>query len=334
MTNRREFIEVTVKSISGLLLPIPKSLNSSLNDMNKRKVYDAIIIGGSYAGLSAAMALGRALMKVLVVDSGLPCNRQTPYSHNFLTQDGNTPFNISKIGRQQVEQYKTVEFMNSKATSVNKTIHGFELEVETGEKILGVKLIFATGIKDIMPEIEGFDICWGRTVLHCPYCHGYEVKGQNTGIISNGNAAFELAWLISNWTEKLTVYTNGKSNITEEQRESLLGRNISVIETPIQRLNNKDGYVKSIEFVNGEIISIDTIYSKLPFEQHCQIPQNLGCDLTDEGYLKIDGFHETTVSGIYACGDNVTRMRTVANAVSMGTSTGISVSKKIIQERF
>lgn len=334
MPDRREFIEVSIKSLTGLLLPFPTQLNSNFNTMTKRKVYDVIIVGGSYSGLSSAMALGRALMRVLVIDTGLPCNRTTPHSHNFLTQDGNTPQNISKIGREQLNSYPTVEFMNDKAIKATKTVHGFEIELESGEKILGVKVVFATGIRDILPEIDGFKACWGKSVLHCPFCHGYEVKGQNTGILANGQAAFELAMLISNWTEKLTVYTNGQSTISSEHKKRLSARNIDIVETPISKLEHQEGYLKSIELEGGESKPIEVIYSKVPFEQHCTIPSELGCSINADGYIQIDESHETNIPGIYACGDNVTRMRTVSNAVSMGTATGISISKKIISERF
>ena len=137
---------------------------------------DVIIVGGSYSGLAAGMALGRALRQVLIIDSGKPCNRQTPYSHNFITQDGKTPEEIATLARQQVEKYDTVTFFNGLATNGAKTENGFEIQTASGETFSAKKLIFATGIKDIMPDIEGYAECWGISVLHCPYCHGYEVR--------------------------------------------------------------------------------------------------------------------------------------------------------------
>ena len=160
--------------------------------MSDKKHFDVIIIGGSYSGLAAAMALGRALRKVLIIDSGKPCNRQTPYSHNFLTQDGKTPKEIATLAKQQVTMYDSVEFFNSLATKVSKTENGFEVQTSSGDIFKSKKLIFATGIKDEMPSIKGFSECWGISVLHCPYCHGYEVRNETTGIFGNGEYGFEL----------------------------------------------------------------------------------------------------------------------------------------------
>lgn len=140
--------------------------------------YEVIIIGGSYAGLSAAMALGRALRNVLIIDSGLPCNRQTPYSHNFITQDGEKPNIIAEKAKAQVLKYNTIKFLNDFVVSGKKNENGFVITTKTGEEYISKKLIFATGIKDIMPDIKGFAECWGTSVIHCPYCHGYEVKRE------------------------------------------------------------------------------------------------------------------------------------------------------------
>ena len=142
--------------------------------MKSNKLVDVVILGGSYAGLSAAMALGRAVRNVLIIDSRKPCNIQTPYSHNFITQDGKTPTEISTLAKLQVEKYKSIEFYNGLAVNGLKTIHGFEIITQNGDKFMAKKLIFATGVKDIMPNIKGFAACWGISVIHCPYCHGFE----------------------------------------------------------------------------------------------------------------------------------------------------------------
>ena len=139
----------------------------------KRNHFDVIIIGGSYSGLSAAMSLGRSLRQVLVIDSGLPCNKQTPHSHNFITQDGEKPAVISAKAKLQVDIYKTVQFFNGLAVKAFKKNKGFEITTESGDVFTSRKVLFATGVKDLLPEINGFAECWGISVLHCPYCHGY-----------------------------------------------------------------------------------------------------------------------------------------------------------------
>ena len=144
--------------------------------MKENKLFDVIIVGGSNAGLAAAMALGRALRNVLVIDSGLPCNRQTPYSHNFLTHDGTPPSEIATLARQQTLRYSTVSLIQGIVTEGLQTVDGFEILTENGERFNAKKVIFATGIKDIMPNIPGLAECWGISVLHCPFCHGYEAE--------------------------------------------------------------------------------------------------------------------------------------------------------------
>jgi len=302
--------------------------------MTGRNDFDVIIVGGSYSGLAAGMALGRALKRVLIIDSGEPCNKQTPYSHNFLTQDGNTPEAIATFGRQQVQMYNTVAFLSGEATSGTRTGNGFEIQVASGESFSAKKLIFATGIRDILPDIDGLAACWGISVLHCPYCHGYEVRNEKNGVLGNGEYGYELSRLISNWTKDLTLYTNGASTLTTEQTGKLEDHSINIVEKEVERLEHINGYLQHLIFKDGTNSSVKAIYAPAPFEQHCQIPESMGCELTDEGYIKVDPFQETTVNGIFACGDNSTRMRTVANAVAMGTRAGMTVSKKMIFEEF
>jgi thioredoxin reductase len=302
--------------------------------MKDNRNFDVIIIGGSYSGLSAGMALGRALRTVLIIDSGKPCNRQTPHSHNFITQDGKSPKEISTLAKQQVEQYDTVNFFSGFATNGAKTKKGFKIQTESGETFMAKKLIFATGIKDIMPNIAGFTECWGISVLHCPYCHGYEVRNQLTAILGNGEYAFEFSSLISNWTQDLTLFTNGTSILTSEQTAKLQHHSIKIVESEIAKLEHNNGYLENIIFKDGTKSTIKAIYTRTLFEQHSPIPVGLGCELTDDGYIKIDPLQKTSVPGIYACGDNTARMRTVANAVSMGTTAGMMLNKEIVLEEF
>ncbi len=331
---RRKFIKQSGLAIVGLSLPFPSRKTVNKNKMKNKKQYDVIIVGGSYSGLAAAMALGRALNNVLIIDSGKPCNAPTPHSHNFLTQDGKTPSAIATLAKQQVEMYDTITFFNGLAIKGSKTENGFEIQVKSGELFTAKKIIFATGIKDELANIEGVSDCWGISMLHCPYCHGYEVRNEKTGILGNGEHAYELAKLISNWTKDLTVYTNGKSSLTTEQTEKLLQHQIKIVENKIEKLVHRNGYLKYIIFKDGSIAEVKAMYSRNTFKQHCTIPESLGCELNEEGYIKINPFQETSVEGILACGDNTTRMRTVANAVAMGTAAGMTVSKKMILEQF
>lgn len=295
--------------------------------------FDVVIIGGSYSGLAAGMALGRSLRKVLIIDSGKPCNIQTPHSHNFLTQDGKTPHEIASLAKQQVQMYPTINFFNGLAINGEKSENGYKIETQSGETFNAKKLIFATGIKDVMANLEGYTECWGISVLHCPYCHGYEVRNQRTGILANGENGFEFSNLISHWTNDLTLFTDGISTLTGEQTTQMESRHIKIVEKEIRKLEHADGMVQNIVFKDGTTSYIKALYARSTFTQHCIIPKTLGCELTDEGYIKIDPIQRTSVPGIFACGDNTTRMRTVANAVSMGTAAGIMVNNELIAER-
>ncbi len=302
--------------------------------MTNSEDFEVIIIGGSYAGLSAAMALGRSLRTVLIIDSGLPCNRQTPQSHNFLTQDGKTPKEISSLALEQVLQYETVKFHNGLAISGRKTTKGFEIITDANENFRGLKLIFATGIKDCIPDIKGFAECWGNSIIHCPYCHGFEHRNQNTAVIANGAKAFHIASLVNNLTDNLTILTTGKPDFDSEQTEKLLKHNIRIIETPIAEIENQNGHLQNVVFSDGSKVSFEAAYAIVPFVQHSNIPASFGCELTEHGYLKVDAFQKTNIEGIYICGDSSNMMRSVAQAVYSGNLTGAVVNGELTHELF
>jgi thioredoxin reductase len=317
-----------------MVLPLPYPDFQILTEMADNRNFDVIIIGGSYSGLSAGMALGRALRNVLIIDSGKPCNLQTPHSHNFLTHDGKTPIEISSLAKQQVEKYKTVKFFNGLATSGLKTENGFEITTQTNDKFTAKKLIFATGVKDIMPAINGFAECWGISVIHCPYCHGYEVKNEKTGILANGNFAFHYAQLIRNWTKNLTLFTNGKPALTQEQTDKITKHNIPIVEKEITSLKHKDGYVRDIVFADNSTFRLNAIYSRPDIEQHCKIPEKFGCELNEQGLINVDMFQKTTVENIFACGDNASPLRAVSYAVASGNIAGAMANNEMTEEEF
>lgn len=297
------------------------------------KIFDVIIVGGSYAGLSAAMALGRALRKVLILDSGAPCNRRTPYSHNFITQDGVPPEAIAAKAREQVLAYPTVTFLEGTAVAGRKTESGFDLITQTGETFAAGKLVFASGVKDLLPDIPGFSACWGISVLHCPYCHGYEVKQARTGVLANGKEAFHYVRLIRNWTKDLALFTHGRSALTPDEAGLIEKHGIPIIEKEIASLEQEEGRIRQIVFRDGSAFALEAIYFRPPFEQHCVIPQNLGCALNESGWLKTDSTQQTTVNGVYACGD-CAGPRAIAIAVSTGLIAGSALNNKLTEEAF
>ncbi len=302
--------------------------------MVTNQIYDVVIIGGSYSGLSAAMALGRSLRSVLIIDAGKPCNSQTPHSHNFLTQDGVKPNIIAQKAIKEVLEYSSVSILNDFAVSGQKTDSGFKIITKKGEVIAAKKLIFATGVKDIMPQITGFSDCWGISVIHCPYCHGYEFKGQKTGILANGNKAFHVASMVYNLTNNVSILTSGKSDFSIEQIEKLKKHNIKVIEKEIVEIEHTNGNVNNVVFKNGEKINFNAIYATITFEQHSQIPASIGCEFSELGYIQVDDFQKTSIEGVFACGDNSSMLRSVANAVASGNIAGAMANMELVTEQF
>ncbi len=297
--------------------------------------FDCIIVGGSYAGLSAAMALGRSLRNILVLDGGEPCNEQTPHSHNFLTQDGKTPGEILKLARQQVAYYNTVQFLNDSATEGRKIKEGFQITTATGKSFHGKRLIFATGIKDILPDIPGFAECWGKSVIHCPYCHGYEFRNRKTGLFANGERAFHLTSLIRNLTNDLTILTSGPADFTPEQWQKFDRNRIAIKEGEIVEIEHSSAAtLQNVVFKSGEKLNFEVVYAVIPFKQHSAIPVDLGCELNEHGYIHTDDLKRTSVEGVYACGDNASSMRSLAQAVFSGNFTGATVNRDLSEAGF
>jgi thioredoxin reductase len=301
--------------------------------MDQQGAFDVIIIGGSFAGLSAALSLGRALRKVLVIDSGNPCNRRTPHSHNFLTNDGKTPQEITQTAREQLFKYQTVSFKSSIVADVIPKDGLFEVITKDEAAYSTRKVVFATGIVDTIPIIEGFAECWGISVLHCPYCHGYEVRNKKMGVLGNGDQGFEIAKTIAHWTNDLTLFTNGTSTLSPELL--LLNKhNILVVENDIAGIEHNDGYIKRLLFKDAEAEELTALFTQLPFIQQCNIPEKLGCTFTDKGFIEVSRTMETSVPGIYAAGDCLTLFRSVANAVAAGNKAGAMINKALIEEDF
>lgn len=296
--------------------------------------FEVIIVGGSYAGLQAGMTLGRALRKVLIIDSGKPCNAQTPHSHNFLTRDGETPAAITAVALEQLKTYNTVQLLHGKAIKGEKTDHGFAVSTETGERFTAKKLILTTGIKDLMPAIPGVAECWGISVIHCPYCHGYEVAHQPTGILGNGDGGFETVKLIQHWTRDVTLFTNGPLAMSEEMAGQIKRKNIRIIETPVKAIIHEKGQLSAVELADGTKVPLKAVYARLPFIQHSEIPAQLGCEFTEAGHIKVADFGKTNIEGVYAAGDNCSMMRGVANAVSSGLAAAAFVNRELIWEAF
>jgi len=292
--------------------------------------YEVVIVGGSYAGLSAGMSLGRALRNVLIIDNGKPCNAQTPHSHNFLTQDGATPAAIAEIARRQVSAYPTVRMLAARVVAVEGANNNFTVHSDTNQTFSAKKVLFATGVRDAIPDIPGLAECWGISVIHCPYCHGYEVRNQPTGILANGDSAWEFAQLINHWTKDLTIFTNGEATFPEETRQLVQRLGVELNENTITEIRHDNGKLRQIAFSDGSTANLSALYTRFPIAQHSDIPQALGCEMTEHGFIQTDEMKRTSVAGIYAAGDNTTMMRAVSAAVAAGGMAGAIINRDMI----
>lgn len=303
--------------------------------MTKTQIrFDAIIIGGSFAGLSAAMALGRSLRRVLIVDNNRPCNQYTPRSHNFITHDGADPRKIAENALAQVLQYRSVRYSRDTVVNVKKNHDGFQISTQSQTTYEAKKLLFATGLKDLLPNIIGFESCWGKSVIHCPYCHGFEFKEKKTAILAQGDASIHLAGLVRNLTDDLTLINPGKVPFSYEQRQILDRNNIQIREEQVTEIIHRNGRMNAIRYGGGQTEPFEIAYAEVAFEQHSPIPLSLGCTLTESGHLQVDQSQQTNIPGIFAAGDCAGRFRSIANAVSSGNIAGAMLNLQLVQEMF
>ncbi|WP_316799834.1 NAD(P)/FAD-dependent oxidoreductase [Pedobacter frigidisoli] len=296
--------------------------------------FDVIIIGGSYAGLSAALALGRARRNVLVIDAGKPCNRQTPHSHNFLTHDGESPAQISGKAKSDVLKYPTVKMVEATVIKTSKEGNHFSVNLENGIHFHARKLLIATGLKDVLPDIKGLADCWAISVIHCPYCHGYEFRDEKIGLFMNGDHAFEMARTLWNWNKDLTLLTNGKSQLTVEQTERLRSRSISIIEDEIVAFEHENGMLESVVFRDNKRLILKAVYARGEIMQHLDFENQLGLSITNLNTINVDEQQRTNVEGIYAAGDCTTLMRTLSVTAASGTLAGVMINKELTTEDF
>ncbi|MCR5863035.1 NAD(P)/FAD-dependent oxidoreductase [Flavobacterium sp. J372] len=223
--------------------------------------------------------------------------------------------------------------MDGTVTAVNNSDNGFSVETAEGKSFFAKKILLATGIKDIMPEIPGLAECWGKTVIHCPYCHGYEVKGLKTAVLANGDVAIHYAQLLRQWTNDLTFFTDGPATFTSEQKAKLEQHNIKTIETRVERLVQTGGNLEGIITADGINHNFPVMYYRADFELP-EFVQKLNLSKDDFGFIKTDDMMQTSAKGIYASGDCMSMMRAVANAVATGNKAGAIINRDLSMESF
>jgi thioredoxin reductase len=290
-------------------------------------VFDAIIVGGSYAGLSAAMQLARARRKVLVIDGGQRRNRFARYSHGFLGQDGKEAAAIALEGKRQLLAYDTVTWRDGQATSANA--HGDGFEVTAGDAVFhGRRRVLATGVKDQLPPLEGLAERWGVSVFHCPYCHGYELNQGRIGVLAAGPLSHHHAMMLPDWGQ-VTLLTNGAWEPDAEQTAALLQRGVVIERTPVRRISGH----ADVELESGGTLPMDGLFTLARTQLGSPLAEQLGCAL-DEGpmgmFIRTEMTKASTVPGVFACGDGARMMGNVALAVADGAMAGMGVHQSLI----
>ncbi len=262
-----------------------------------RMIYDCIVIGGGAAGLSAALVLGRARKRTLVVDAGEPSNRFAHGIGGLLGHDGRPPAEFYALGREQLAPYPSVELRDGTVTGASATGDGFTIELASGENIDARRIVLAMGMEYRTPEIPGLEPLWGDSVFHCPFCHGWEVRDQPIAVLAEGEKADHLVGLLRSWSDDVVLLSPDR---------------------PIKRLVAEDGKLAAIEFEDGETLPRSALLVAVTFHQRSDLAEQLGVAVTDQGFLEVDGFLATTVPGVYAAGDLSSQPQSVATAIASG----------------
>lgn len=299
--------------------------------------YDVVIIGAGSAGLSAALVLGRCLRRVLVCDGGAPRNAPSPGVHGFLTRDGTRPADLLRLGREQLLPYTTVELRPARVLSVEPMAVGFELtlEGESGRSstCTARKVLLATGVEDELPVVEGMREFWGTGVLHCPYCHGWEVRDQPLAVYGRGKSVTGLALLVSRWSKDVVVCTDGPGGLTDNARRRLRRQGIQVREEEVRQLvGTRRGELRHIEFQNGDKLPRAAVFIHAHQHQRAQLAEKLGCRLTSKGSVWVDKNAQTTLPGLYAAGDNTPGTQQALLAAAKGSQAAICINEQLTRE--
>lgn len=296
--------------------------------------YDVIIVGGSFAGLSAAMQLARARRRIALIDSGLPRNRYAPHSHGFLGQDGKPPAEIVQQARAQLAQYPTVKFLDGVAANARHHAGLLHVEMANGQAVEGKRLILATGLRDQLPPLPGLQERWGVTVLHCPYCHGYEMAGRPLGVLAAHPMSAHQAMLLPDWGPT-TYFTQGEFEPDAEQAALLNRRGVRIERTPVVELMGAAPAIDAVKLADGRRMAVNALFVASKTHMSSPLAQQLGCAFNDgpQGPLiRMDEFRQTTVAGVYAAGDAAIPMSNATLASASGVMAGVCVHRSLVME--
>ncbi|TXK76126.1 NAD(P)/FAD-dependent oxidoreductase [Paenibacillus sp. N3.4] len=294
--------------------------------------HDCMIIGGGPAGLNAALVLGRARKNVVVIDEGRPRNRVTRMTHGFLTRDPISPSEFRRIAKEQISLYPSVYFVEDTAVSITGTDGYFQITTAQGQTYQSKKLLFAAGMKDLPTDIKGLADVYGKSAFICPYCDGWELREQPLVLIVKGAEALHFAKVISGWTPHFAICTNGPDELTDEQREELNQHNVPVYDSPIDTVDSNDGMVQQVVLQDGTKITCTGIFFRPKLIPGSDLPQAIGCQITEAGTVIVDSFGKTNVPGVFSAGDAASQLHQAIMAASLGSLAGVGINNELNDE--
>ena len=294
---------------------------------------DVIIIGGSFAGLAAALQLGRARRKVTVLDTGLPRNRFADHSHGLLGHDHKPPLEILAEARQQLARYPTISLVTARAESISRSIDDFSILTGDGESLTARRLILSYGVVDQMPELPGFAEGWGTSIVPCPYCDGFEVAGRHWGLVWSGPPSHNYVRLYHDWTDTLTVFANGQ-DIPPDILADLARRGIPVVDGRITEIDHDESHNTTVRLDAGPSVAVEILFAHPRNKPSARLHESLGLATVDTPLgiaLKVDERRETSVPGVYAAGDLANPlMASVSTASWQGAMAGIFAQQSML----
>ncbi len=294
-------------------------------------MYDVIIVGGGAAGLSAALVLGRCRRKVLVCDAGSPRNAASHGLHGYLTRDGILPLELLRIGREELERYG-VELRSAEVTDACPEDGGFAVTLRDGGVLRSRKLLLATGVIDHIPNIEGMREFYGRSVFHCPYCDGWEVRDQPLAVYGKGTQGAGLSLSLKAWSDDVVLCTDGAPRLRLVDAAKLARHDIPVRAEKIVRLEGGGGQLERIVFQSGESIARRALFLSTGQVQRSPLPVKLGCSMNEKGTVRTSLAQATGIPGLYVAGDAARDVQFVVVAAAEGAKAAVAINKALQAE--
>jgi thioredoxin reductase len=291
-------------------------------------VHDVVVVGGGAAGLSAALVLGRARRRVAVVDAGSPRNAPAAHMHGFLSRDGMPPAELLTAGRAEAAGYG-VELVADRVVGIDA---GFNVRLAGGRSLQARRLLLATGARDELPEIPGVRERWGQDFLHCPYCHGWEVRDEPLGVLGTGPAAVEHAQLVRQWSADVAFFVHSYDLSATEQRE-LEARGVRIVRGEVARLVVEDDRLSGIELADGRVIGRSAVFVRPAVVPHADgLLSGLGCEVDGGGFAVVDAAGRTSAPGVWAAGNVADPRAQVITAAGAGSAAAIALNADLVRE--